>query len=100
MARAQNLINEQISLLFNEESRSRLTLPGFSPYYSTDLGDAYVADSLEVLKAIPDGSINAVITSPPYACTLRRNTATPKSTITLNGFFLLVLLPSTLLSGT
>ena len=67
MARAQNLINAQISLLFNEKSRSRLILPGFSPYYSTDLGDAYVADSLDVLKALPDGSINAVITSPPYA---------------------------------
>jgi len=67
LARAQNLINAQISLLFNEKSKSRLILPGFLPYYSTDLGDAYVADSLEVLKAIPDGSINAVITSPPYA---------------------------------
>lgn len=67
MARAQNPINEQISLLFNEKSRSRLLLPGFAPYYSTDLGDAYFADSIEVLKAIPEGSINAVITSPPYA---------------------------------
>ena len=67
MARPQNLINEQIPFLFNEQSKSRLAIPGFSPYYSTDLGDAYLADSLEVLKAIPDRSINAVITSPPYA---------------------------------
>lgn len=67
MAESYELINQQTSLLFSEKSKSRLTLPGFSPYYSTDLGDAYLADSLEVLKAIPDGSINAVVTSPPYA---------------------------------
>lgn len=68
MAGPYELINQQTSLLFSEKSKSRLTLSaGFSPYYSTDLGDAYLADSLEVLKAIPDGSINVVITSPPYA---------------------------------
>lgn len=67
MAGPHNLINQQTSLLFSEKSQSRLSLPRFSPYYSTDLGDAYLTDSLEVLKVIPDGSINAVITSPPYA---------------------------------
>ena len=67
MARPQKLINEQILFLFNEKSKSRLTLPGFSPYYSTDLGDTYLTDSLDMLKALPDDSINAVITSPPYA---------------------------------
>lgn len=67
MAKPQNLINRQTSLLFDEKSKPRLFIPGFSLYYSTDLGDAYLADSLEILKAIPDGSINAVITSPPYA---------------------------------
>ncbi len=47
--------------------KPRLEVPGFSPFYSTDLGDAYLADSLAVLKALPDSSINAVVTSPPYA---------------------------------
>lgn len=37
------------------------------PYYRTEMGAAYLGDSLELLKQIPDGSINAVITSPPYA---------------------------------
>ena len=36
------------------------------PYYSTELGIALNADSLEVLKEIPTGSINLVVTSPPY----------------------------------
>ena len=37
------------------------------PFYSTNFGAAYLGDSLKILKRIPDGSINAVITSPPYA---------------------------------
>ncbi len=47
--------------------RGRLEIPGFSPFYSTNFGDAYLADSLAVLKALPEASINAVVTSPPYA---------------------------------
>ena len=42
-------------------------LTGHSAYYRTRLGTAYLADSLEVLKALPTGSVNAVVTSPPYA---------------------------------
>src|SRR5207247_3942236 len=37
------------------------------PIYRTDLGAAYAADSLTVLRLLPDNSVNAVITSPPYA---------------------------------
>lgn len=37
------------------------------PIYQTASGAAYLSDSLEVLRALPDGSVNAVITSPPYA---------------------------------
>jgi site-specific DNA-methyltransferase (cytosine-N4-specific) len=53
--------------LMNFHGKGRLEVPGFSPYYSTSFGDAYLADSLAVLKALPEGSINAVVTSPPYA---------------------------------
>ena len=38
-----------------------------SPYYTTDFGAAYLADSMDVLKALPDSSINLIMTSPPYA---------------------------------
>ena len=37
------------------------------PLYRTHLGAAYVGDSLALMTALPDQSINAVITSPPYA---------------------------------
>lgn len=58
---------KQQPLTFNNQSFPRVSAPGFTPYYSTELGDAYLADSSEVLRAMPEGSVNAVITSPPYA---------------------------------
>jgi len=36
------------------------------PYYKTDLGRAYLGDTLELIKEIPDNSINLIVTSPPY----------------------------------
>lgn len=39
----------------------------FTPAYSTAFGAMYNIDSLAGLSAIPDGSINLVITSPPFA---------------------------------
>lgn len=38
-----------------------------SPYYSTHLGAAYLGDAKELLKLIPDGAINLIVTSPPFA---------------------------------
>lgn len=58
---------KQQPLTFNDQSFQRVSVPGFTPYYSTELGAAYLADSREVLQAMPEGSVNAVITSPPYA---------------------------------
>jgi site-specific DNA-methyltransferase (cytosine-N4-specific) len=36
------------------------------PYYRTSFGKAYLGDTLELIKEIPDNSINLIITSPPY----------------------------------
>jgi DNA modification methylase len=60
-------MREQGLLPFDGNGKPKLAIARFTPYYSTALGDAYLADALDVLKAIPDGSINAVVTSPPYA---------------------------------
>jgi len=38
-----------------------------SPLYTTERGAAVVGDSLDVLDAMPEGSVNLVVTSPPYA---------------------------------
>lgn len=48
-------------------SYKRISVPRFRPYYETKLGAAYLEDALAVLRALPDESVNAVITSPPYA---------------------------------
>ena len=37
------------------------------PLYSTPLGRAYLGDCLELLPALADGSVNLIVTSPPYA---------------------------------
>lgn len=48
-------------------SQPKLTIPDFEPYYSTSFGNAYLADSLDILKSLPSQSVNVVLTSPPYA---------------------------------
>lgn len=37
------------------------------PYYQTTLGTAYLGDSQELMKQIPDESIDLICTSPPFA---------------------------------
>lgn len=37
------------------------------PFYQTKYGSAYLGDSLEIMRQIPSGSVNLVMTSPPYA---------------------------------
>lgn len=57
----------QTSLNFTGADRSRVNVPEFDPLYTTEFGSAYCADALEVLKVLPEGSTNLVLTSPPYA---------------------------------
>lgn len=40
---------------------------GSAPVYSTDIGASFCGDSLELLSKLPDGSVNLVLTSPPFA---------------------------------
>ena len=67
MARRRRITSEPGLFPLEQNGRPKLTIAGFAPYYGTELGDAYLGDALDVLKAIPAGSINAVVTSPPYA---------------------------------
>ena len=58
--------------LFQEEERvlranDTPEIPGHRPLYRTSAGAAFLGDSLEVLRSIPDQSVNLVVTSPPYA---------------------------------
>lgn len=40
---------------------------GHQPFYQTQYGAAYVGDSLEIMRVLPDDSIDLVVTSPPFA---------------------------------
>ena len=36
------------------------------PFYSEDLADVYHGDCIDVMRELPDGSVDAVVTDPPY----------------------------------
>lgn len=43
-----------------------------SPTYRTELGAAFSGDAIELLRSLPDSSVNLVVTSPPYALHFRK----------------------------
>ena len=43
-----------------------LMMKGTKSYYKTNLGKAFNGDSLELIKKIPDNSVDLIVTSPPY----------------------------------
>ncbi|MFQ5776877.1 MAG: DNA-methyltransferase [Terriglobia bacterium] len=49
------------------------------PYYATHLGKAYLGDSLEVMRQLPSGSVNLVVTSPPFGLTFKKEYGNPES---------------------
>jgi DNA modification methylase len=55
----------ELPLSFGRSDHENL-LPGLTYFYKTDYGLTYLADSIDVLRALPDGSINLVVTSPPF----------------------------------
>jgi site-specific DNA-methyltransferase (cytosine-N4-specific) len=42
------------------------------PYYSTNLGKAYLGDSLQIMHEMESSSINLVLTSPPFALIFKK----------------------------
>ena len=59
--------NKQIPIAFREVVPPESLLPGRTPLYTTDRGAAYVGDSLDLLRELPDESVSLLFTSPPYA---------------------------------
>ncbi len=60
---------QTISYLTSTTPHNMSNLPAFQQpaLYRTDLGAAYVGDSIELLQQLPDESVNLVMTSPPFA---------------------------------
>ncbi len=44
-----------------------MKLKDVQPFYETDLGASYLGDASDLLKKVPDESVDLVFTSPPYA---------------------------------
>lgn len=44
-----------------------ILLPERKAFYSTELGSAYLGDSRDHLRELPDNKVNLVVTSPPFA---------------------------------
>lgn len=42
------------------------------PYYKTEYGAAYLGNALELLKLIPDNSVDLIMTSPPFALSTKK----------------------------
>lgn len=61
-------MSKQKKLSFNGNSKGKSPFSiSIKPAYETEFGIAVVADSLEVLRSMPDSSVDLVVTSPPYA---------------------------------
>lgn len=57
----------QPTLAFRDDPHPTRLVLGKAPYYTTELGAAFLGDSRELLRALPSSSVNLVFTSPPYA---------------------------------
>jgi len=66
----------QQSIRFRTPDHHKL-LEKFIPFYKTEYGIAYLADSLSILKDLPDNSVNLVLTSPPYALHFKKEYGNP-----------------------
>lgn len=56
------------------------------PYYKTANGAAFLGDSLKLMKAIPDNSIDLILTSPPFALTRQKEYGNKQEEEYLNWF--------------
>jgi hypothetical protein len=66
MGQAAKVTRKQ-SLLFTTGTGNPADLIEQGPFYTTNCGAAYLADSRDVMKSLPADSVNLVLTSPPYA---------------------------------
>lgn len=57
----------QPSLFASTQTHPRGLMRAVGPFYETSAGAAYLGDSQELLRALPDACVNLVFTSPPYA---------------------------------
>ncbi len=60
-------MGQKVQLFERPDMLPATELVSCNPFYTTQFGAAYCADSLDVMASMPDGSVNLAVTSPPYA---------------------------------
>ncbi len=60
-------MSNQVQLFKRPKVQPVTELVGLASFYETRFGAAYCGDSLDVMASMPEGSVNLVVTSPPYA---------------------------------
>jgi len=60
-------VSQGIQLSLHPSPSKRFSVPRYEPYYRTSLGAAYLEDARNLIQSLPANSIDAIITSPPYA---------------------------------
>jgi len=60
-------ISRGVQLSLRPPPLKRFSVPRYEPYYRTNLGAAYLEDARNLLQSLPTNSIDAIVTSPPYA---------------------------------
>jgi len=63
----------QKSLDLPKSGEQPLLIKGQQALYRTEFGAAYVGNSLDLMAKLPDGSVNLVLTSPPYALEFKKS---------------------------
>ena len=64
---------QQQTLCLNGNEAGPPLIPDHEAFYTTTHGAAYLGDSLDLLRALPQGSVNLVLTSPPYALHFKKS---------------------------
>lgn len=62
---SKSVLDYDAALLSQEQNPANLV--DRVPYFSSRFGASYLGDSLDLLSSLPSGSVNLVVTSPPYA---------------------------------
>src|SRR5262245_27530820 len=60
------------------------------PLYATGLGAAYAGDALDLIKLLPNRSVNTIITSPPYALHFKKSYGNPSQAEYIDWFMTFV----------
>jgi DNA modification methylase len=68
-----NGINQQKNLNLIKNGPPPFLIKGLKALYTTEYGAAYVGDSLDFMRKMPERSVNLIVTSPPYALEFKKS---------------------------